>query len=122
MKIDPWLGHIKIIQRFLNTEVVYLVCMLSHFSHVWLSVTLWTAAHQGRLSMGILQAGILERVAMPSSRDLPDSGTEPASLISLALAGRFFTTGTTWGAHGMSYLGTIVKLETKNENKTSIHL
>ena len=32
--------------------------------------------------------------------DLPDPGIEPASLISLALAGRFFTTSATWeGLH-----------------------
>ena len=31
------------------------------------SVTPWTAAHQAPLSMGILQARILEWVAMPSS-------------------------------------------------------
>ena len=30
--------------------------------------------------------------------DLPDPGTEPLSLGSLALAGRFFTTSTTWEA------------------------
>ena len=28
------------------------VCMVSHFSHVWLLVTLWTVAHQAPLSMG----------------------------------------------------------------------
>ena len=32
------------------------------------SVTLWTVAHQASLSIGILQARILECVAMPSSR------------------------------------------------------
>ena len=36
-------------------------------SHVWLFATLWTVAHQTPLSMGILQAGILQLVAMPSS-------------------------------------------------------
>ena len=36
-------------------------------SHVWLFATLWTVAHQATLSMGILQAGILQWVAMPSS-------------------------------------------------------
>ena len=30
--------------------------------------------------------------------DLPNSGTEPVSLISPALAGRFFTTNSTWGS------------------------
>ena len=38
------------------------------FSHVWLFVTPRTVAHQAPLSMGILQARILEWVAMPSSR------------------------------------------------------
>ena len=36
---------------------------------------------------GIFQARILEWVAMPSSGDLPNSGIELASLMSLALAG-----------------------------------
>ena len=44
----------------------------SHFSHVQLFVTLWIIACQAPLSMGILQARILEWVAMPSSR-----GTTP---------------------------------------------
>ena len=35
---------------------------------------------------------MLERVAMPSSRDLPDPGIEPESLVSPASAGGFFTT------------------------------
>ena len=38
------------------------------FSHVQLFVTLWTVACQAPLSMGILQARILEWVAVPSSR------------------------------------------------------
>ena len=47
---------------------------------------------------GILQARILEWVAMPSSRGSPDPGIEPTSLMSPALAGRFFTTNTPWEA------------------------
>ena len=48
-------------------------------------MTPWTVAHQASLSMGILQARILEWVAMPSSRgssqprDLPNPGIEPRS-------------------------------------------
>ena len=34
----------------------------------------------------------------PPSGDLPDPGIEPASLMSPALAGRFFNTGTIWEA------------------------
>ena len=41
---------------------------------------------------GILQARILEWVAMPSSRDLPDPGIVPMSFASPTLAERFFTT------------------------------
>ena len=45
---------------------------------------------------GILQARILEWVAIPSAGVLPSPGIEPASLISLALAGGFFTTEDNW--------------------------
>ena len=34
----------------------------------------------------------------PSPGDLPDSGIEPESVMSPALAGRFFTTNVTWEA------------------------
>ena len=46
----------------------------------------------------ILQARILEWVAMPSSGELPDLGIKPSSLMSLTLAAKFFTTSTTWEA------------------------
>ena len=41
---------------------------------------------------GILQARILEWVAMPSSRGSSDPGIKPITLESPALAGGFFTT------------------------------
>ena len=41
---------------------------------------------------GILQARILEWVAISYSRDVPDPGMEAVSLASLTLAGEFFTT------------------------------
>ena len=44
---------------------------------------------------GILQARILEWVAMPC---LPDPGIEPMTLTSPALADGFFTTSATWEA------------------------
>ena len=40
---------------------------------------------------GICQAIILAWLPFPSPGDLPDPGTEPLSLVSLALAGGFFT-------------------------------
>ena len=42
--------------------------MLSRFSHVRLFVTLWTEAHQAPLSIGVLQARILEWVLISFSR------------------------------------------------------
>ena len=45
---------------------------------------------------GILQAGVLKWVAMLPPGDPLDPGIEPVSLKSPALAGRFFTTTTTW--------------------------
>ena len=42
--------------------------VLRSLSHVQLFATLWTVALQVPLSMGILQARILEWVARPSSR------------------------------------------------------
>ena len=48
----------------------------------------WTVAHQAPLCMEILQAGILEWVAIPSSR----SSSQPRDLIQVSLtAGEFFT-------------------------------
>ena len=57
-------------------------------SHVRLFVTLWTVVRQTSLSMGILQAGILEWVAMPSSR----GSSQPRDRTQVSCnAGRFFT-------------------------------
>ena len=39
---------------------------------------------------------MLEWVAVPSPGDLPDPGIKPSSLMSSALAGKFFTTSATW--------------------------
>ena len=46
----------------------------------------------------ILQARILEWVAISYSRNLPDPGAKPKSLTSPALAGRFFTNVANWEA------------------------
>ena len=72
--------------------------MLNYFSHVWLFTTLWTVAHQALLSMGFFRQEYLSGLPWHPPGDFPDSGIELASL-SCALAGRFFTTSTTWEAH-----------------------
>ena len=48
----------------------------------------------GSFVCGISQARILSGLPFPPPEDLPDSEIEPESLISPALAGRFFTTST----------------------------
>ena len=50
---------------------------------------------------GIFQARILEWIALPSSRGSSWPGIEPSSLMPPALAGEFFTTGTTWEVLGL---------------------
>ena len=47
---------------------------------------------------GTLQARILERAAASPSRGFPRPRSEPVSLTSPVLAGRFFTTSSTWRA------------------------
>ena len=65
---------------------------------------------------GIHQARILEWVAMPSSRDLPNPGIESMSLMSPALTGEFFTTGTTWEASNLA----IIKPKKKKKVRASL--
>ena len=55
---------------------------------VWLFATPGSVAHQVPLSMGILQARILEWVAMPSSRDSSQPRDQPQVS---CIAGGFFT-------------------------------
>ena len=74
------------------------VCMLccgSSLSRVQLLATSWTVARQAPLSMGILQARILEWVAYPFSR----GSSQPRSRTGVScIAGGFFTSWATWEA------------------------
>ena len=62
------------------------------------SVTLWTVARQAPLSRGFPTQAYWNGLPCPPPGDLPNPGTEPASLMSSALAGKFFTTSATWEA------------------------
>ena len=73
-------------------------CMLSRFSHVWVFATLWTVAREAPLSMGFFRQKYWRGFPCLPPEDLPNQGTEPASLTSPALAGRFFTTSASWQA------------------------
>ena len=72
------------------------MCLLSHFSRVRLFATPWTAALQAPLSMGFSRQEYWSGLPCPPPGDLPHPGIEPASLMSPALAGGFFTTSATW--------------------------
>ena len=68
---------------------------------------------------GILQARILEWVALPSSKalgDLPVLGIQPVFLMSSALASEFFTTSATWEA---PYSLITTKPKPNNKNQAS---
>ena len=76
----PLVGHSRVIERlffFLYQLAkwdfhlwIQFACMLSHFSHVWLCDSV-DCSPPGSSVRGILQARILEWVAVPSSRGSP---------------------------------------------------
>ena len=75
--------------------------LLSLFSYVQLFETLWTIPHQVPLFMGFSRQEYWSGFPCPPPGDLSKLGIIPMSLTSPALAGRFFTTSATWGAHLM---------------------
>ena len=77
--------------------------VVSHFSCVRLFVALWTVAHRAPLFMGFSRQIYWSESPCPPAGDLANPGIKPLSLKSPALAGRFFTTSTTWEAQ-MSHM------------------
>ena len=73
-------------------------CVLNHFSHVQLFVTLWTIAHQAPLSMGFSRQEYRSGLPFPTPGNLPYPRIGPMSFVSPALACGFCTTSTTWEA------------------------
>ena len=80
----------------LRTLDVLHVCMLSHFSFIQLFATPWSVALQAPLSIEFSRQEYWSGLPCPPPGNLPNSGMELTSLMSPALAGRFFTTGATW--------------------------
>ena len=56
----------------------------------------WTVTYQAPLSLGFSRQEYWSGLPCPPPGDLPNAGTELASLMSRALAGRFFATNATW--------------------------
>ena len=71
------------------------MCVLSCLSHVRLFATPWTAVSQAPPSMGFSRQEYWSGLPCLPPGDLPDLGIQPTSLMSLALAGMFFTTAAT---------------------------
>ena len=63
---------------------------------VWLFVTLWTVAQRAPLSMELSWQEYWSGMSSPPPADLADPGIKPKSLVSPALAGRFFNMDTIW--------------------------
>ena len=70
--------------------------VLSRFSRVRLSVTLWTVARRVPLYTEFSRQEYWSELPCPLPGDLQDPGIKPMSLMSPALAGSFFTTIATW--------------------------
>ena len=71
-------------------------CGVRELHHAWLFVILWTVAHQPLPSTGFFRQEYWNGLLFPTPGDLPDPGIEPASLVSPALTGGFFTMSATW--------------------------
>ena len=83
---------------------IILLCVLSHFSRVRLLATPCIVVHQSSLSMGFSRQEYWSGLSCPPPGSLPNPGIEPTSLMSPALAGRFFSTRATWEAHMPLYI------------------
>ena len=62
--------------------------------------------------MGFSRQEYWSGLTFPSPGDLPNPGIEPVSLVSPALAGRFFTTSATWEVRDKSMLPELKKKKT----------
>ena len=76
----------------------FAMCWLSRFSRVQLFTTPWTVARQTPLSVGFSTQEYWSGLPCPPPEYLPDTGIRLGSLLSPALAGRFFNTNATWKA------------------------
>ena len=91
-----------------------ILCVLRHFSHVQLCVTLWTIAHQAPLAMGFSGQEHWSGLPCPPPGDLPDPEVEPMSLMFPALSGVLFcfvlTKNSSGNQHLLKQLGIIISI------------
>ena len=72
-------GPFYLNQNSMAIRILMRVSVLSHFSCVWLCVTLWTAAGQAPLSRGFSRQEDWSGLPCPPPGGLPDPGIQPAS-------------------------------------------
>ena len=92
----------QITTRFMALCVCVCVCTRM-LSRVWLFATPWTVARQVCLSMKFSRQEYWIGLPLPPPKNFFDPEIEPTSLASPALAGRFFTTSSTWEAQTHGY-------------------
>ena len=103
-----------------------MLCCAESLSHVWLFANPWAVAHQAPLSMGILQARILDWVAIFSST--VSSWPRDRTRIS-HIAGGFFTIWASREAHTNSQkvhekmlnMATIREVKIKSQREITLH-
>ena len=88
---------------FLHLCVRACMCATSRQARLTLLAP-WTVAHQAPLSMGFSRKEHWNGMLFPPPGELPNPGTETASLVSPALADGFFTTSTIREAQRSLYL------------------
>ena len=76
----------------MNKGLVNMILCAQLLSCVQFFATPWTVVCQASLSMEFSRQEYWSGVPCPPPGDLPHPGIEPTSLMSPALAGRFFTT------------------------------
>ena len=88
--------------RVLRQSLFMHVCVPSLFSHIWLFVTLPTAAHQASRSTGLSRQEYWSGLPCPLPRNRPFPETKLMPLASPAPAGRAFATSARWEAQALS--------------------
>ena len=78
-----------------------LLMLRAKWLHLCLTLCDPRLAHQALLSTGFSRQEYWSGLPFPSPGDLPDPGIKSRSLLSPALAGRFFPTSATWEVHSL---------------------
>ena len=72
--------------KIMTSSSIMHVCMLSHFSHFWLFLTLWTVTHQAPLSMGFSRQKYWNVLPLSPPEGLLNSGIKPGDWGPLGLS------------------------------------